>query len=363
MRKICFVFVALFAIACSSGNQSPWSKIILEKSIEESPKPLSLNDIADVVSIFEVNSCDSVLLSNITVKGIQGDTLLLNTNRGLYAVSAKSGQILHEIGHIGRGYGEYLMCNNVTLDRHFRTLYLSDGMTKRILKYGYDGEFICTEPVEDAYSVYEFSNGYKAVTNAEYGTRASLFDIYDNNWVLKRTGSIKSVYPKPRMTYLNAFSKDETECLFKKMLGDTIYVVTPESEEPYCVIDKGRYKAPYEFMCDLDLMYDNGDKYIMNEGVFYNSSHVCIDFALDKKWYFTLWDIASGELLGSYIRTSLEDPYGFQVTVNDKTANVEPIAFTHDYMFCRVLDDSVDTLFPNISEIANPVLLMMKLKK
>ena len=249
------------------------------------------------------------------------------------------------------------------MDRHFRTLYLSDGMTKRILKYGYDGEFICTEPVEDAYSAYEFSNGYKAVTNMEYGTRASLFDIYDNNWVLKRTGSIKSVYPKPRMTYLNTFSKDETECLFKKMLGDSIYVVTPESEEPYCVIDKGRYKAPYEFMCDLDLMHDNEDKYIMNEGVFYNSSHVCIDFVLDKKWYFTLWDIASGELLGSYIRTSLEDPYGFQVTVNDKTANVEPIAFTHDYMFCRVLDDSVGVLFPNISEIANPVLLMMKLKK
>lgn len=97
MRKICSVFVALFAIACSSGNQSPWSKIILEKSIEESPKPLSLNDIADVVSIFEVNGRDSVLLSNITVKGIQGDTLLLDTNRGLYAVSAKSGQILHEI--------------------------------------------------------------------------------------------------------------------------------------------------------------------------------------------------------------------------------------------------------------------------
>lgn len=116
-------------------------------------------------------------------------------------------------------------------------------------------------------------------------------------------------------------------------------------------------------MCDLDLMYDNGDKYIMNEGMFYNSSHVCIDFVLDKKLYFTLWNIASGELLGSYIRTSLEDPYGFQVTVNDKTANVEPIAFTHDYMFCRVLDDSVDALFPNISEIANPVLLMMKLKK
>ena len=89
MRKICFVFVALFAIACSSGNLSPWSKIILEKSIEESPKPLSLNDIADVVSIFEVNGCDSVLLSNITVEGIQGDTLLLDTNRGLYAVSAK----------------------------------------------------------------------------------------------------------------------------------------------------------------------------------------------------------------------------------------------------------------------------------
>lgn len=155
MRKIIVMLVAVIFLAVScSTREGQIYRIDVEKAVSSSPKKLSLNEIADVVSIVELNSPDSAIFSSVSYENMSGDTLFLYLDGSIYAVSSENGSVLGRTGRAGRGPGEYIMPTSLAEDRGTGRMYVGDGASKRILEYDKNGNFLSKKDLENVYSVY-----------------------------------------------------------------------------------------------------------------------------------------------------------------------------------------------------------------
>lgn len=145
--------VIVLAASCSTHGGQIY-RIDVEKAVSSSPKKLSLNEIADVVSIVELNSPDSAVFSSVSYDNMSGDTLFLYLDGSIYSVSSENGRALGRIGRAGRGPGEYIMPTSLAKDRSTGRMYVGDGASKRILEYDKNGDFLSKKDLENVYSVY-----------------------------------------------------------------------------------------------------------------------------------------------------------------------------------------------------------------
>ena len=365
MRNIATLFGVLLFLCCScnNGSRKPHYIVIdLAGSIGETTETAMLNDFFDITQITPLETSKEFLLSNVIFAGVSIDELVISDKTGVYFVDKNSGRMLSKIDRQGNGPGEYTQIFDVNIDNDGNAVILDTGK-KSLISYTRDGDFLTSMQKDSIGLVRQIDNGAYIVNYAPNVRSAYSIGIYDKDWNLLRQGVLNDTDTKYRMLYYDALNKYNGEYLFKQVpLGDTIYRLTREMDEPYIIINKGHYKTPANIYNDLNVLNRESSKYITQDFGRLADKYFFIRYYYDNKCYSDIWDITESKLLYRGVIGSAGGVYGIPIMINGQKIDVWPGFVSNDYIYVAIAPEDAVKFMPNISEDDNPVIVELKLK-
>lgn len=277
--------VLMFAISCTPKAGSDNIRIVDADLSGKEIREISLDDLNGLPLEFSEKS----IIGNI--KG------MVQTEYGYIIVSYASntcrimhfgndGKYLRDIGHQGRGPGEYLDITSIFMSgdtlnvasfqgkKLLRYIISQDGYTAISdivtgdLKYGFIAVF-ATPDIPDKYIVRHIWNGTPGWTTPLYG-------IYDRDWNIVDTSDVK--YPAGGYNTRFPFSCVDGNVYLAFIGSDTVFKADGEHIVPGIVYDFGKSDFPAEIKYDLvkrlEYFQEHPDD---NTHLFHNSTLVTAD--------------------------------------------------------------------------------------
>lgn len=125
------------------------------------------------------------------------------------------------------------------------------------------------------------------------------------------------------MLYFDALNKYNGKNIFKQSpLGDTIYRITYEKDEPYIVISKGRYKTPPDIYADLGTLDSESSNYITQNYGSLIGNLFFLSYYYNKKYYSNIWDITKASLIYRSVISRNGGIYGIPLMIEGHKIDV-----------------------------------------
>lgn len=359
----CIVFLGL--ISCRESQKTmPYVVIDLEKALNNNvTEDITLEDFADIVRIIPIETNDSILLQFMNIAGVTEHQIVVYDKNGLYFINKEDGKASFYLNRQGRGEGEYTSLSNACINERDSMINLFELETGTISKYTFDGRF--TESVKnDQIGEYiELDDGNFAAYFPSYSKTDDRLGIYDKSWNLKRSAISRVAGPRLAMIYLDQLVKCNGKYYYKAALADTVYQITSESETPYMVISKGKYKMPLEVLTTLDKMDKESFHYIKDSGGYMASKYFFLVYNYNRKQYYDIWDMENSSLIYRSKYGQQVGIDGIPVTVNGVQVNTWPRYVSGDTIYCFIEAVDARRIIPPLPEDTNPVILELKIKK
>lgn len=335
--------VLMFAISCTPKAGSDNIRIVDADLSGKEIREISLDDLNGLPLEFSEKS----IIGNI--KG------MVQTEYGYIIVSYASntcrimhfgndGKYLRDIGHQGRGPGEYLDITSIFMSRDtlnvasfqgkklLRYIISQDGYTAISdivtgdLKYGFIAVF-ATPDIPDRYIVRHIWNGTPGWTTPLYG-------IYDRDWNIVDTSDVK--YPAGGYNTRFPFSCVDGNVYLAFIGSDTVFKADGEHIVPGIVYDFGKSDFPTEIKYDLvkrlEYFQEHPDD---NTHLFHNSTlvtadkiHACMNTAGET--LLMVNDLSSGESTFYRILDGNGEPAYLHYLFNAPDGTVRGIFMTDD---------------------------------
>ena len=196
--------------------------------------------------------------------------------------------------HYGPGPKEYLYMTRINYHEKDSLIMLYDGGQKKLFRFDLEGKFVDVRPTNIDGSILKIDSEGNMVSINRAGE--SLVSMWDVNFQ-----KIRDYLPYD-VRY------DDTEKMSSEMmagkgtlgdtfnvlpvLGDTIYSITKEGAEPFCVLDRGNYKCSRDDLSNMTKVLFNPD-YLNGEQLYAFSSY----FFYMTQMVQELWDMRTGKLL------------------------------------------------------------------
>ena len=220
--SIVFALFGTGILLSSCGNPERADHPVLAVSLEETPS--SIFDFFDKVEVIPIATKHENLFSYVDNIKVYNDTIYL-FDRALDAVYlfAPDGSYIRRIRKVGRGYGEYPMASDFTVDPTTRTIRILNPMGE-ILDYDFSGTFLgkvrlprqpknyrLIEVLDSAHyvtwsSVYEKDKAGVNVFDATGNEIVQGYFPYSTLWSSLRYGSVFNRY-RDTTYYHESFSK------------------------------------------------------------------------------------------------------------------------------------------------------------
>jgi hypothetical protein len=272
-----FIMSSILFIGCGKQGERDTDKssgiyIIDFEQGHDTEQQMFISEIADSVEYIELKTPDDIVVTRIwDIK--QFDDYLLIRARHDVLLFHKTGQFIRQIGAMGQGPGEYIVCCYIDYDRKKKEIVIAD--TRKFLFYDLEGKFLRSIKREITIPFIGVSDSilwigteisspyskYKAVAISLQGDEDTL--AYLPNPLC---GIIKSNGRGSHGSALTRYFYHEKEYLFFKgdVSNDTIWRISGLDVEPYAFIDMGKYKLPVEFepwYSSREIYLQNIDKY------------------------------------------------------------------------------------------------------
>lgn len=365
------VAVGLMFTACKNTESRSSSCILID--IEEwvtknvSDK-MTFNDIAEVVNVIPVDN--DIVIESVVVIGETGEYLLIKENKPyndqLYLMDKNNGKIFAEVGRRGNGPGEYNMIMGVAVDEE--NIYVYDINKKCQIVYSLDGKY--KETIDrglGGFNVLKDGN-YVAGPNPFF-RNGEVFSVYDREFNKIRESEINIEIPEGAMR-LDVFTKYNDECYY--LGNDTTYRVTTESDDPFLVVNLGKYKRPLKNAATRDGNDESAHKYINKGGDIMSSKYLFFTYMYDELSYSEVWDMeAEKPVFRTHFTYELGEDgmpknikgIGVPVKIGDEEVEVWPSYISGDDIYCVSFGyGDAMKLFPDMKEDDNPVILHLRLK-
>lgn len=223
----------------------------------EHPTKIVLSDFIENLTYIPLETNPDCLINGNPKVQLTKDYVIITTTQECLLFD-RNGSFLRKIGQYGRGPGEFRNTSG-TFDELSSTIYFN-GWNGNFIKYSLDGKYIGSlsipgykddlqNPSMPDRFTYLADNllvcNYMNVTGLEtksimiFNNKAEVLKEIPNRNILKkmnptfRTGSVD-------------FHHYNNSVFFQEYHNDTIFKISPKDIRPYFVIEKGKYKPPYE---------------------------------------------------------------------------------------------------------------------
>lgn len=155
MKIICIISITCLVICCKTKDNGEIKIDLTGKKTE-----IRYSDFVDSVSYVTLYTDDSCIISNIYHFFTDGSYTILSSRGGNGISIFHNNHLIHNINHYGRGPGEFMRISSFCLDKVHKQICIHDELSGKILKYDYDGSFICEFPFEEVIRDFANVDGY-----------------------------------------------------------------------------------------------------------------------------------------------------------------------------------------------------------
>lgn len=298
-----FIHFFLFFIAGLYNNifcqQIP--VLNLTPAIEHSEN-ITLSDFVESITYIPLATTYDCLIDKNPKVYVTKEYIVTITTYKCLVFNRKNGELIREIGHYGRGPGEYH--STIGLFHERIPAYYFTGWNGDLLKYTMDGVFKGTVKIPgfkdgfDSPSVpmnYSFINDSIIVCDflIASGTEPkSLMIFNENGEVLKDIPNSNILKTKQNFVLRTgeiSFYHFNNNLFFQSMYNDTVFQISVDKITPYFILNRGKHSPPFEskwwsYGKQLQSNFISQPQYSENK------RFISFNFYLSKNKYFALYD-------------------------------------------------------------------------
>ena len=304
---------------------------------------------------------------------------------------SNKGQFLHKIGSKGRGPGEYIKIEDISVDYNKHQLCLLDLNGGKQLFYNYEGKLLYEQPLYYYYHQLEFL-GNKEVLLTSYAHNEGYPAIDSHRLILatRNQAPLWRAFSYPSQLrenfhweYAHPLSSYNGHVFFHYILSDTIWEITDHRCIARYVLKFPGRKPLYDIR-KLNLLSDNDFSFNMHKNSFFEGNYVqnknmFTFFITDKGPAITplfyskisgkvLYGFAFSKSMNSFLAKIMCNQPDYVAADNSLIKVLQPFDIFRILKFSekthqKVLMSSKDKeLLRNMKEEDNPVLLVVKMK-
>ena len=328
------------------------------------PDTFTWNSIAKNVRMIPLKT-EQLIGNHPIVKYFSDDMIIISDrSTGILAFDGEGREIV-SFNHRGPGPKEYLYDTNINYNKNDSLIFLYDGFGDKLFRFDLEGKFVDVRPANTGGVVLNIdSDGNMFSVNREGD---SFVKVWDSN--LRLLGEylpFDTLYTDGQKVSHHLMSGKETGSATLRVLpvcNDTVYTITKEGANPFCIVNRGSYKCSPE---DLNNMMDVRDSrdYLNTEKLFSFSSYFL--YMTQSHSVMQLWDMRTGELVAwdraERVGDTSNKIWGFRYVFPSGNEFRE---LSFDYVnqnqgvFIRQADECLDDV-PGLTADDNPVLIVLE---
>jgi hypothetical protein len=248
--------VCLFVSGCNHSNQkidNSSKPIVYPLLVDinngfDNRKELPLSEIASEIEYVKLEFTEKSAISNLYNIHITDEYIFVKSYKVHYLMQFdRNGKFIRQIGTIGRGPKEYLLCIDFTVNETTKEIIIRDNWNHHLYFYDYDGVFQKKMNVSVyAVDIISLSTGEIVCSAGQnWGDPMSFMLLgYDNKGdttFIKKSWFYKKNYQATAFYSSRIFSNNDS-VFYNEFFGDTIYLYNSRSMIPYYILKWDKFK-------------------------------------------------------------------------------------------------------------------------
>ena len=362
------LLIALLFSMCTSSKQKVGEGLpvlnVADALDAALPDTFTWNSIAKNVRMIPLKT-DGLIGNSPRVKYFSEDVIIVADYHSGVFVFDGEGQGIASFDHRGMGPKQYLYVTSVNYNKQDSLILLYDGGLDKLFRFDLEGNFVDVRPANTGGVVLNIdSDGNMFSTNREGD---SFVKVWDSN--LRLLGEylpFDTLYTDTQKVNHLLMSAKETGSATLRVLpvcNDTVYTITKEGANPFCIVNRGSYKCSPE---DLNNMMDvkSSSDHLCAEKIYSFSSYFC--YITQVQHVTQLWNMDTGELVAWNKAERVGDTFtwisGFRYVFpsgNEFREMCFDYVNQNQGVFIRQADECLDDV-PGLTADDNPVLIVLE---
>lgn len=293
----CLIILA----GCNSSTHDGSDKLItfdLSNQLN-TEKPLMLSEFISSISYIPLETSKEVLLDNISFVMPADEFLIVGCmEKNLLKVFDRNGKYHNDIGHVGKGPGEYSGLGHVFWDNKTKEVIVHSRIESKLKFYSLEGFFLRAIPTPyPAWEIFRMNDGVFLVISRFpqlIDSISTKYFLWDLNGMIKPVlpETMKSANPRPIFMINHDHCRIGDMDLLSRPRSDTIYLYNNQNFIPFVSFNLQDHFIPDEVYYNFNLPPAEVGDHILHivpqpagEGKF------LINFSGSQKGYTALCDI------------------------------------------------------------------------
>lgn len=367
MKKLKYLgFIFLGMLSCTSIKQE-LPVLDVEYAINN-PVKFDLCEYVKSSKYIALETKKECLLSSFGSVHFYGKDIYLSTRKSIYKFS-EYGKFIKQLGHHGRGPGEYNYIFDLSINKKKQELCVSD--YKSVVRYDTTGNFIAKNRMENSTGIATIkvnTDGLYFLRHPHSPKDTVAIEIFDKDFKLVK--EIKNSIVRQVGTHYQArMSEYDGKFFYNSLVNDTIFSVDRKLENhPEMILDFGKYKsAPSDidyFNKNLRNVYTS-DSFIIGD----NLTILNLGSKRESRGFMLYFDKLNKLIHPIYTKESTYRGImmsGLEWRIEDAIngsfiLSIDPVELLENIE--KIQDKDLKKIAKNINEESNPVLAIVRIKE
>jgi hypothetical protein len=335
----------------SEGKRIGYHQVITINEGFTNRKNLPLSEVAADIEYVKLEFTKKSSINQIRNIFITDKYIFISSNGLPYVMQfSRDGQFIRQVGTIGKGPGEYLLCRGFTVDEENELILIYDNWTYKILCYSFSGEYKKTIETNN-----DLIRNFMVAQNGEIICQSAPIRIQQTYFMLLSLNEKGDTIFLKKSWYFRNFNGTyfggpdnifvhNDSIYVREYFNDTIYLYNNKSLEPSYILQWDKYKDPRIFSFQnlgIKRILDNNSKVFELTLIQSSSSYLYLYYNYHYKNYLGRFDKLTGDVLFT------EQKQGCLVNDFDGGLSVNPSFNAPNRWIAELPADSLlDTLTP-----------------
>ncbi|MDR0766709.1 MAG: 6-bladed beta-propeller [Odoribacteraceae bacterium] len=313
MKKLIFLLLCALAIsACKHTTNQAASYTVIPIDPSAAVRSLNLSLIFEKIEYVQLETPEGHLIGDISRIITHGDRFYIldaRISRSVFCFN-RDGSFLHEINRQGRGPGEYIELQAITIDHEKSRLLLYSETPRKVIAFDLDGNFLDERPLDFIATDLAFVGEGRVAFFCDYATNnAFLQKSTLPNLILADAGNYTVQetslrFPASRnvqalTSLMSNFSSHPDGVSLLVPYNDTLYHIAPDRSEAAYLFDFGKMKKSkffYSMLADEETTLKEMNSYILTNDAcnvmqcIESEYHVYLGYQHKDAFHFAFYD-------------------------------------------------------------------------
>jgi hypothetical protein len=350
----------------------------------EHPKNIVTQDFIDGISYTLLETKPECLVDKNPEVIVTRKYILVLTSEKCLLFQRSSGIFLREIGHFGRDPGGYMSTYGFFNESSSTCFF--PGWNRNFIKYSLDGVYkgsINIPDMSDNFESPSLADSYSYLEDSLIvcnfmnitGNEKKFIQVFNEKGRVIRTFPNRYIFKNKPFTIATKtvrFHRFNNALYFQEQSTDTVFKLTRDKIDPYFVLDRGKYRPPYESRW-WPLTKQKEFKFIYQPIYFENLKFILFTYYFDATPFFGIYNKFDKSLRvtqnKSGIKNNSDNFIDLTFTSINSAGELSCIVQPHVILeWIRNHPESFKTLKPDLQKLQylnledNPVVVVAKVK-